>query len=309
MTGAITLLVMMVLVLWFLAVKRFLFYCGQKDKLLATLGVAGQNKVPRTFKERIIILLVRLGRKFAPVGARCTVLIKKVYLSRNLALAGNSYGLDIASFLGICFVMGVSGLLMGNLLVLLGFPLGRLLQFVFLLLGFAGPIYGLRAAAHKRQEEIGLALPNYLDAISVTLQAGVSLESAMRYTIMQTKGPLGEELDIWQNEIELGLPREEAYNRLRQRNNCPQLATLVYALNQGSKLGVPVATTFKVLAEDMRINRINTLKEKAGQASPKVTLITSFIILPAVLIGIFGLLVLNLFYNPQGLGLQGLYFN
>lgn len=309
MAGTITLLVVTYLLAWIMATYNFSIYYRQRQLLRSSLGLQSGKKISVPWRINMINYLIRLGIKFSPVGGRLGILIKRDFLTRNLALAGNPYLLKADEFLGICFVLGILGLIFGNLLVLFGLPMASILRFVFLLAGLFGPVIWLKEAAKLHQEAIALELPNYLDAVSAALNAGVPLEAAMRYMAGQTEGPLGEELALLQKEVELGMPREEAYNRMSQRNNCLQLERLVYNLTQGSKLGVPVATTFRVLAEDMRQERVNRLKIKAGKAGPKVTLITSFVILPFVLLGIFGLLVLNLIYNPQGIGLQGWFIN
>ncbi|WJH34647.1 type II secretion system F family protein [Paenibacillus sp. CC-CFT747] len=88
------------------------------------------------------------------------------------------------------------------------------------------------------------------------------------------------------------------------RNQSKELETLILSLIQGSRLGVPIANTFKLLAEDMRESRIGKIKERAAKAGPKVTMITTFLIMPAVILSIMGLLVLNFIYNPGAFGIE-----
>jgi tight adherence protein C len=72
-------------------------------------------------------------------------------------------------------------------------------------------------------------------------------------------------------------------------------------LLQGLKLGVPIATTFKVQAEDMRQFREEQVKELAAKASPKVTLVTTFVVAPVSILMIAGLMILNLIYGENSL--------
>lgn len=148
-----------------------------------------------------------------------------------------------------------------------------------------------------------MELPEFMDAMSITLQAGVPMDPAMKQIISKFEGPLKEELQRFQQEIDIGVPRDEAYLRLTNRNQSKQLETMVSSLLQGSKLGVPISETFNLLSFDMRETRIAKMKENAAKAGPKVTLITSFLVLPAVLLCIVGLLVLNVIYNPEGIGI------
>ena len=304
MSGLIILMVFISLTGWVLALAYYRIYFLHRQRLLKALGVKGcQKAINVTMGEKI----TQAGKLLEPLGKRIYPVFKRAGLEKNLVLAGYPLGLSLNGLAGFSFILAAVGVILGNLLVIIGFPMAGLLQLLLFLCGFLGPAVWLRNTAHRRQERIGLDLPDYLDAVSVALSAGVPLETALHYIIRETEGPLGEELMLLLKETELGIPREEAYIRMVQRNNCPQLTAMAESLIRGNKLGVPVSDTFRLLAEGFRAERIYRIKDKAGQASPKVTLITSFIILPALLLGIFGLLALNLIYNPQSLGLNRIF--
>jgi tight adherence protein C len=272
--------------------------------LLASLGIIKtERKKRRKWNDGLKETVFRWSHQLAPLGKRFRFFVNEKDLERKLALAGYPNGLDLDSFYGFRFLCMFSGLLFGTLLSYLGFGDG-LMQILLFLAGLFLPTVWIRSAATARQEQIGLDLPDFMDTMSVTLQAGVPMDPAMRQIIRHMDGPLSEELTRFMQELEIGVPREEAYLRLMNRNQCKELETLILALIQGSKLGVPIANTFKVMAEDMRDSRIGKIKEKAAKAGPKVTLITTFLILPAVILCIVGLLVLNFVYNPEGIGVS-----
>nr|WP_255433770.1 type II secretion system F family protein [Brevibacillus sp. LEMMJ03] len=133
----------------------------------------------------------------------------------------------------------------------------------------------------------------------MTLQAGVSLDQSLRSVIQFFPGPLQEEFSRFNQELDLGVPREKAYEQLLRRNDNPEFQMLIKALIQGMRLGVPIAVTFKIQSENMRRIRKELIKEKAAKASPKVTLITTFVVAPTAIALIGGLMVLNILENTS----------
>jgi tight adherence protein C len=296
MSDAIWLILTAALLCWCVSMYFFWRYQLQRIRLLQELSLLSARKRK---KEMLGTLLKRrlfqLAHRLSNVGQKFRLFINETELERKIALAGYPEGLNLASFLGLRFVTVFAGLVLGNLLSLIGF--GAFTQVLLLLAGLFGPMIWINHAAKKRQEQIGIDLPDFLDAMSVTLQAGTPLDPAMKQVVDSLDGPLSEELTRFMQELDLGVPREEAYTRLMKRNHCQELETLVVSLIQGSKLGVPIANTFRVMAEDIRSARIGKIKEKAAKAGPKVTMVTSFLILPGVILSVMGLLVLNFFYS------------
>ncbi|UFJ40798.1 type II secretion system F family protein [Brevibacillus humidisoli] len=284
---------------WSLSMVCWWRYHLQRIKLLRELALLTAEKKQKVkWTVRLKHQLFRLADKLSPVGQRFPYLINQTELTRIIALAGHPHGLTVASFLGLRFVTVLLALLIGNLLSMIGF--GSLTQIILLLCGFFGPALWLHAAAKKRQAQMAADLPDFLDAMSVTMQAGIPLESALKQVVGNMAGPLSEELTRFQQELDLGVPRDQAYTRLINRNRSPELETLVVALMQGSRLGVPISHTFQMMAEDMRSRQIVMIKEKASKVGPKVTLVTSFLILPGVILSVIGLLVLH-FVHQSGI--------
>jgi len=166
--------------------------------------------------------------------------------------------------------------------------------------GYFLPILYLKTRVRRRQEQLRYDLPDFLDTVSVSLQAGLGLDQTLQEVTRYFDGPLREEFSRYQQEISLGVPRENAYRNLLKRNDNPEFQRLIKALIQGMKLGVPIATTFKIQADEMRRIREEQVKEKAAKASPKITLITTFIILPTAVLLIGGLMIMNMFLGDDG---------
>jgi tight adherence protein C len=185
--------------------------------------------------------------------------------------------------------------------MLLGLPLSQFGVIVLPLAGYFGTILWLKNKAKKRQDELRYDLPDFLDTVSVSLEAGIGLDKTLNEVVKYFQGPINEEFSRFNQEISLGVPREDAYRELLNRNDNPEFQTLIKSLIQGQKLGVPIATTFKAQAMDMRVIRRELAKEKAAKASPKVTLITTFIVAPTAIIMIAGLMILNMFFGNNSL--------
>lgn len=289
------------------AVSMFYWWRSKlaRIKLHKKLSINQQSKKKQTrMKDDMKRRVIYLAHRFAPLGKRFPFFMNKNDIQRKLELAGFPENLDLDSFYGLRFVSFIGFSFGAVLLQTLGFING-ILQLLIMIFGLFAPTVWIKLAAAARQEQISVDLPEFMDMMSVTLQAGIPLEPAMKQIVNGMEGPLAEELNRFIQELDMGVSREEAFTRLMKRNNSPELEMLVTALLQGSKLGVPIANTFRNLSEDIRNTRINRMKEKAAKAGPKVTLITTFFILPGVLLLIIGLLILNFIYNPEGMGVSG----
>jgi len=288
---------------WGVAMYFFLRYHLQRIRLLKNLSLISAKKKKQKWSAEFKHYLLQLADRFSPVGRRLSLFVNERELERQLLLAGFPEGLTVSAFLGLRFVSLMAALLIGNVFTWLGF--GGIVLLILIAAGLFGPTLWIRLLAKRRQEQISLELPDFLDTMSVTLAAGAPLDASIKQITAQMEGPLYEELMRFEQELDFGVPRDEAYQRLMKRNDCPELETLVLSLLQGSKLGVPISKTFQVMAQDMRESRIGKIKEKAGKAGPKITLITSFCILPGVILCIMGLLILNFIYNRDGMGITG----
>jgi len=291
---------------WGVAMYFFLRYHLQRIRLLKNLSLISAKKKKQKWSAEFKHYLLQLADRFSPVGRRLSLFVNERELERQLLLAGFPEGLTVSAFLGLRFVSLMAALLIGNVFTWLGF--GGIVLLILIAAGLFGPTLWIRLLAKRRQEQISLELPDFLDTMSVTLAAGAPLDASIKQITAQMEGPLYEELMRFEQELDFGVPRDEAYQRLMKRNDCPELETLVLSLLQGSKLGVPISKTFQVMAQDMRESRIGKIKEKAGKAGPKITLITSFCILPGVILCIMGLLILNFIYNRDGMGITGWLF-
>lgn len=251
--------------------------------------------------ERLLKKVFYYADDFASLGHRINFFSETQDVERWLMQAGYPIGLTAERFQGMKIFFTLVGFVLGVFALIIGLPLSQLGVVLLPIAGYFTTIMWLRNKAKARQAELGYVLPDFLDTVSVTLQAGVGLDQALRDIIPYFDGPIREELSRFNQQISLGVQREQAYRELLSRNDNPEFQSLIKSLMQGSRLGVPVATTFKIQADEMRRIKKEKIKETAAKASPKVTLITTFIVMPAAMILIGGLMVINLFSDNMGM--------
>lgn len=254
-----------------------------------------------SFFGRIIIFLSRYADDFSAIGERVNFYSESPDVEILLKKAGNPYGLTVARFQGFKIVCVILGFIIGTFLFFLGFPFANVLFVTLPFIGFFIPIILVRGKAKKRQEHLRSDLPDFLDTVSISLQAGSGLDGAIKEVIRYYTGPIQEEFSRFIQEIEIGVPREKAYLEMLNRNDNADFQNVIKSLVHGTRLGVPVATTFRNQADEMRRISLEQVKEKAAKASPKVTLITSFIIAPLIMLMILGLIILNMIYGENSI--------
>jgi len=290
-----------------ISLKEWYRYTVEKQRVLQHLQeLTGLNELAlhkrQSASERLIGRILQYGDDYAAVGQRINFFSESHEVEDWLLKAGRPLDLTVARFQGVKMVTALLGFFVGSLYLVLGFPFAAFGFVAWPLAGYFLPIILLKRRARERQEQLRLDLPEFLDTVSVTLQAGISLDQALREIIRHFDGPLREEFSRFMQEIDLGVPRERAYELLLKRNDNPEFQILIKALIQGMRLGVPIAQTFRLQAEQMRRMRKELVKEKAAKASPKVTLITTFVVAPTAILMIGGLMVLNILENAQILG-------
>ncbi|RKD24481.1 pilus assembly protein TadB [Ammoniphilus oxalaticus] len=303
------LLIVSTLLFWLfsaLALKAWYDYRRQKQALTGHLIDLEEFKIDTLQKEetRLSQLFKRLFKyadDFSALGQRINFFSEKHEVEDWLRKAGYPYDLTVERFQGIKIFATVVGFGCGLVAIVLGLPLAHFGVIFLPLIGYFGVILTLKGKAKARQDELRYDLPDFLDIVSVSLKAGVSLDATLREVVKYFDGPLREEFMRFNHEIELGVPREEAYRELLKRNDNEEFQTLIKSLIQGMQLGVPIATTFKIQADDMRTLRRELVKEKAAKASPKITLITTFVVAPTAIMMIAGLMIINMFFGENSL--------
>ncbi|MGH7755797.1 MAG: type II secretion system F family protein [Vulcanimicrobiaceae bacterium] len=162
---------------------------------------------------------------------------------------------------------------------------------LFLLLTVIGlyyPFSQLKSAIRKRKNAIQRGLPDLLDMLASTVQAGLSFNAALNQSQDVSGGPLSEEIKAVLSEIRLGRSRADALKSMASRVRQEQLSTVVTAIVQAERLGSNLAAVLEELAEEVRNRRMMRAEELANLMPTKMVLPMALFMLPALFVMIFG---------------------
>jgi tight adherence protein C len=250
-------------------------------------------ELSQPFSERIIKPLIQgiaqfVGR-FAPQRN-----IEEI--RRKLELAGRPYGWGPTEFLG---VRGLAGLLLAVLTFLLLTANGQYLPKRFLFTAAAGglgfyllPTLWLSSQIRDRQTEILKALPDALDLLTISVEAGLGFDAAMSKVSEKWENQLSLAFSRVIQEIQVGKLRREALRDMADRMDVPDVSSFIAAIIQADQLGVSIAKVLRIQSEQMRIRRRQRAEEKAHQAPIKMLFPMAFLIFPALFIVLLGPAVL-----------------
>jgi tight adherence protein C len=266
------------------SVKRAATY----GKMRAALG---EHETP--FAERVV----------APAKDKLARLVLKVHpktttdsVRSKLLAAGLGRTVSPTGFLAAKAAVAIGGFFLGGLFG--GTASGGTGAFVFGLifaaLGFLAPDFVVGAKARKRRDSIKAQLPDALDLLAVSVEAGLGFDGAISKLTDNMEGPLTEEFGLTLNEIRIGESRQDALKKLSERCDTPEVSGFVRAIVQADQLGISLGRILRVQATDSRLRRQAAAEEKAMKAPIKMLFPTVLFIFPAMFLVILGPAFLNL---------------
>lgn len=258
-------------------ISKLSFYSMEEGK---------EVKIPSFFERVIMPVLTRMAGGIRRVSPRGVTESTK----HKLELAGILETVGVNVYLMIKFVIAIVVLIIVVLvMVFLEFSLMVSLILVTLIpISYFLPDIFLNNKINSRQEEIRRALPNALDMLTITVEAGMGFDIALSKVADNIKGSLGEELNKMLKEMNLGFSRREAFHNLTKRTSVPDLDTFIASIIQADILGIPVGKILRVQASEIR-NRRSVKAEEAGIKAPvKLIFPLVFCLLPALLVVILG---------------------
>jgi tight adherence protein C len=161
-------------------------------------------------------------------------------------------------------------------------------------LGFMAPSFVLNAKVRSRQAAVAAELPDALDLLSVSVEAGLGFDGAVQKLTEHMKGPLIEEFELALGEMRIGEGRPEALKKMAERSASQEMASFVRAIIQADQLGISLGRILRIQAGDTRLKRQLLAEEKAMKAPIKMLFPTVAFIFPAMFIVILGPAFLNL---------------
>jgi tight adherence protein C len=227
-----------------------------------------------------------VGGAAAAVATRVEGLLPANYVAnteRQLAQAGligkRSAGEQVALQLGLAVAGAVAAPFVPT-----GSPTMATLAYLLLpVCGFMVPAARLKRAIRTRSEAIFKDLPDIVDMLAIAVEAGSGFEAAIATVCTNFDSPLTEELSTALHEMELGLPRRQALQQLRDRVDVDVVRTLMLALLQADALGIPVGRVLKSQATEVRARRRAWAREKAAKLPVKIMFPLVLFIFPPIL--------------------------
>jgi tight adherence protein C len=226
--------------------------------------------------------LARTGRRLTPAGAVGA-------LERRRALAGMDAHWTAERLLALKVGGGLVGGFLGVTLFLKNpGATGLAALALFTGLGLFAVDVMLDGRARRRQGEIERDFPNVLDQITICVEAGLGLDAAMAHAARTGDGPLAEELTRTLQDLQVGLPRNQALEALAARTDVADVRHFAVAIQQATRYGVPIADALRQQATEARDRRRARAEERAQKMSVKLLFPLIFCILPALFVVLLG---------------------
>ena len=209
---------------------------------------------------------------------------------RQLDFAGNPYNLDPAG-LQVLRIAGAAGLgAIGTAVgVLLGSPFTVGIALVGgVALGFYLPVLWLDTIVRERRSELEASLPNALDVVAISMEAGLGLDRALEQLVRHQDDSLTLLVARALREIQLGRPRPEALEDMAKATGIEDFTSLVRGILYAERTGVPIARTIEAQAAQMRVKRRLKIRTEAARASLKILIPTVGCVFPTLWLILLG---------------------
>jgi tight adherence protein C len=274
----------------------------QVDLLETRLAQFGDRELTLDEMEMSLPLADRIFRPFFEKISRGltshTPANQQQQLQEKLTLAGRPYGLTVGSFLTVQIISlavfavigyGLATLMdQGQMFNIMGPVVGAVL-------GYLLPQSLLSRKIRFRKKEILLALPNALDLLTISVEAGLGFDAAIARVTDKYHNALALEFTRVLNEVRLGRPRMEALDDMGKRNKVDDLNNFVQAIIQSEQLGVGIANVLRIQSEEMRRRRRQRAEEQGQKAPLKMLFPMVGCIFPTLFIVLLGPAVIKVF--------------
>ncbi len=260
-------------------------------------GVQDVDEVySRSFTDRVIKpALDGIGRflmRLAPAE-------KVSGLEKKIVMAGRPYGLSAKNWYGIQTVFTtVLPLLLVLLLLRAGAELPKALLAVaaVVAIGFLLPNMILNGKIRDRQKSILKTMPDVMDLLTVSVEAGLGFDAALSKVVEKMPGVLSEEFQVLLSEIKVGKSRKDAMYQMADRIGVQDFRSFISAVVQADQLGVSLGRVLRIQSEQIRLNRRQRIQEKAMKAPIKMLIPMVVFIFPAIFIVLLGPTAINLMH-------------
>jgi tight adherence protein C len=260
----------------------------------------GKNRVPigslvddGTFRDRAIApMKTGLARAVLRITPRASI----ETVSTKLLNAGLNRRVSPTTYLASKAIVGFIGFVAGQVVAQASGQASRgvLLGLAMAVVGFMLPDTVLTFRMRSRKEVLRAELPDALDLLAVSVEAGMGFDGAISKLTEHMDGPLADEFALALGEMRIGESRQNALTKMMKRVNTPEFSAFVRAIIQADQIGISLGRILKVQAADTRARRQLAAEERAMKAPIKMLFPTVLFIFPAMFIVILGPAFLNL---------------
>src|SRR3954471_7761853 len=247
-----------------------------------------KKELDPSFNDRVVSPVLA---RFVGIGRRLTPKDYAERIQGKLDVAGNPPGMTVDRIVSMK-VVGIGVGAVGGLLLALLLGLGGLQLVVALVaggvLGYYAPNLYVYQKGHDRTAQLQRDLPDALDLLSISVEAGLGFDAALAQVARNTEGPLAQELARVLQEMQIGLGRSAALRALGERSTLPDLRSFTSAMVQADSFGIPVGQVLRVQSAEIRVKRRQRAEEQAQKVPVKMMIPLVLFILPCLFIAVIG---------------------
>jgi tight adherence protein C len=226
-------------------------------------------------------LQLLVGPVFERISRRLPRQKQQLYENKLMA-AGYPHGMNASSFLLLKYLSVAVFTIIG----ILSHSVTTFVIMVFI--GFAGPDLYLKMQEGKHKENMIKNLPDILDLLCVSVEAGLSFDGALQKVVEKSHGPLTLEFEKTLKEINLGTIRREALRNMAGRVNIDDIRSFLGSIIQADQMGVSISNILRIQSQQVRNNRRMRIEEQAQKAPIKILIPLLLFIFPTILIVLLG---------------------
>jgi tight adherence protein C len=255
---------------------------------------AMQKELDPSFNDRVMTPLLS---RFTGIGKRISPSGHADSIRKKLDVAGNPAGWSVERVEALKFVGvlgGSAGALGFALLVGMAFAPAAAVVAGGAVAGYFGPNMYLYQKGYDRTARMQKELPDALDLLTISVEAGLGFDSALSQVARNTEGPLADEFGRVLQEMQIGLGRAAALRALGERSTLPDLRNFASAMVQADSFGIPVGQVLRVQSEEIRLKRRQRAEEQAQKVPVKILIPLMACILPCLFIVVIGPAVITL---------------
>jgi tight adherence protein C len=260
-----------------------------------------RSELEPSFNDRVLTPL--LGR-FVVLGRRLTPADNADRLRRKLDVAGNPSGWTVDRVIAmkvVGFGVGLLTSLIFSSMLGLGLMPRMVVTVAASMLGYVAVNFWLYQRGYDRAEQMQKDLPDALDLLTISVEAGLGFDAALSQVARNTDGPVSEEFARVLTEMQIGMGRSQAMRSLSDRTTLPELRGFAQAMVQADAFGIPVGQVLRVQSSEMRTKRRQRAEEKAQKVPVKIMVPLIFCILPTLFISVLGPAVITILKSFKGI--------